>query len=316
MPSNGRGRTVEVTVADFFIYLANKNYSSWSLRAWLALKQTRVAFKEEVIPLDQPTTREEILRHAPSGKVPALRHGEIMIWESLAIGEYLAELVPDARLWPESRAARAHARAISAEMHAGFMAMRQSMPMNMRTSLAGRRISAEVQDDINRIRYFTAKVSPTPGDAGKLQRQQIYLRALATIPNLSIHLGHFLTNKVTAPLVNPPTNGPRVAMVWRTQEKGSDVNLATYLLTDGYELDYDVAVVVSNDSDLVLPITAVTQKLKVRVGILNPQQQRANPQLSAAATFCKKMEDRALRRSLFPNELQDAHGTFHKPTAW
>ena len=81
-------------------------------------------------------------------------------------------------------------------------------------------------------------------------------------------------------------------------------------------LDYDVAVVVSNDSDLVLPITAVTQKLKVRVGILNPQQQHANPQLSAAATFCKKMEDRALRRSLFPNELQDAHGTFHKPTGW
>jgi len=166
MPSNGRGRTVEVTVADFFIYLANKNYSSWSLRAWLALKQTRVAFKEEVIPLDQPTTREEILRHAPSGKVPALRHGEIMIWESLAIGEYLAELVPDARLWPESRAARAHARAISAEMHAGFMAMRQSMPMNMRTSLAGRRISAEVQDDINRITAIWRTCRERHGEGG------------------------------------------------------------------------------------------------------------------------------------------------------
>lgn len=138
-------------MADFTIYIGNKNYSSWSLRGWLMLKQTGAAFAEEMIPLDQATTRPGILRHSPSGKVPALRHGEQVIWESLAIGEYLAELFPAARLWPEVREARALARAVSAEMHAGFAALRRHLPMNLRSSFPDRGVTPEVRADIDRI---------------------------------------------------------------------------------------------------------------------------------------------------------------------
>lgn len=135
---------------EFTIYIGNKNYSSWSLRAWLMLKQTRAAFREVVIPIGRPTTRAEILRHSPSGKVPALAHDAVTVWESLAIGEYLAELFPEAKLWPEGQEARAHARAVSQEMHAGFLPLRQHFPMNMR-SVFERAIIPEIQGDIDRI---------------------------------------------------------------------------------------------------------------------------------------------------------------------
>jgi glutathione S-transferase len=138
-------------MADFTIYIGNKNYSSWSLRGWLALKHTGVPFDEEVIPLDEANTRANILRQSPSGRVPALRHGEDVIWDSLAIGEYLAELFPAARLWPEGAQARAAARAVSAEMHSGFAALRSHLPMNMRSSFPNRGVTPEAQADINRI---------------------------------------------------------------------------------------------------------------------------------------------------------------------
>jgi glutathione S-transferase len=138
-------------MADFTIYIANKNYSSWSLRGWLMLKQTGAAFAEEMIPLDEATTRANILRHSASGKVPALKHGELVIWESLAIGEYLAELFPEARLWPAGTEARAVARAVSQEMHAGFAALRSQLPMNLRSSFPNRGVTPETQADINRI---------------------------------------------------------------------------------------------------------------------------------------------------------------------
>src|ERR1051325_2821907 len=92
---------------DLTIYLGNKNYSSWSLRPWLVLKQTTVAFNEVVIPLYQPTSRETVLKYSPSGRVPALRHGDVTVWESLAICEYLAESFPTFDLWPKAPAARA-----------------------------------------------------------------------------------------------------------------------------------------------------------------------------------------------------------------
>ena len=138
-------------MADCTIYIGNKNYSSWSLRAWLMLKQAGIAFDEVVIPIQTPTTRGEILRHSPSGKVPALCHGAVTVWESLAIGEYLAETVPAARLWPEDAAARAVARAVSTEMHAGFANLRRHLPMNMRASLPGRALTPEVAADLARI---------------------------------------------------------------------------------------------------------------------------------------------------------------------
>jgi glutathione S-transferase len=138
-------------MADFTIYIGNKNYSSWSLRGWLMLRHTGADFAEEMIPLDQSNTRAGILRHSPSGRVPALKQGELVIWESLAIGEYLAEVFPKAQLWPMAATARAVARAVSAEMHAGFVALRGHLPMNIRSSFPNRGVTPEVQADINRI---------------------------------------------------------------------------------------------------------------------------------------------------------------------
>ena len=150
---------------DLTIYLGNKNYSSWSLRPWLVLKQTTVAFNEVVIPLYQPTSRETVLKYSPSGRVPALRHGDVTVWESLAICEYLAEIFPDAGLWPADAAARAMARAVSAEMHAGFRALRQHLPMNVRSSFPGRAITPEVQADINRVMAIWRDCRTRFGDA-------------------------------------------------------------------------------------------------------------------------------------------------------
>ena len=138
-------------MADLTLYIGNKNYSSWSLRPWLALKQAGVVFDEVVIPLYQPGSREEILKHSPSGHVPVLKHGDVAVWESLAICEYLAETVPAAGLWPRDRVARAVARAVSSEMQAGFAALRSHLPMNIRTSVPERGVTPEVQLDINRI---------------------------------------------------------------------------------------------------------------------------------------------------------------------
>jgi len=139
-------------MAEFTLALGNKNYSSWSLRAWLALKATGAAFDEVVVPLRESDTRSAILRYSPSGRVPCLIHGAVTVWESLAIGEYLAELFPEAGLWPRNAAIRAHARAISAEMHAGFPALRRALPMNVRAKPhPGFPLSDEAQRDINRV---------------------------------------------------------------------------------------------------------------------------------------------------------------------
>lgn len=138
-------------MAEFTLVVGNKNYSSWSLRAWLMLKQAGADFDEELIPLYLPGSRNELMRLSPSGRVPVLRHGELTIWETLAIGEYLAELFPAAGLWPEAKDARAVARSVSAEMHAGFAALRGYFPMNMRSAFPNRAATSEAQADINRI---------------------------------------------------------------------------------------------------------------------------------------------------------------------
>jgi len=129
----------------------DKAWSSWSLRPWLAAKVTGIAFKEVQIRLRQPDTQEQIVRHSPSGRVPVLRRGGLTVWDSLAICEYLAELAPQARLWPEDSSARAVARAISAEMHAGFLALRKEFPMDLHARINGRVPSQEATADIKRV---------------------------------------------------------------------------------------------------------------------------------------------------------------------
>lgn len=135
----------------FTLIVGNKNYSSWSLRGWLAARAAGVPFDEVLIRLSEPGSKEKLLEHSPAGRVPVLHHGERTVWDSLAIIEYLAEVCPDAGLWPADPAARAHARSISAEMHAGFQALRSHMPMNLRKSLPGKGRGRDVAEDIERI---------------------------------------------------------------------------------------------------------------------------------------------------------------------
>ena len=131
------------------LVIGDHNYSSWSLRPWLALKQAGVPFTEVGVRLYANDTRDQILKHSPSGKVPCLIDGDTVVWDSLAICEYAAEAVPT--LWPVDRARRAEARAISAEMHSGFMALRKGFPMNVRAALPDHPRDAEIEADIARI---------------------------------------------------------------------------------------------------------------------------------------------------------------------
>jgi glutathione S-transferase len=131
------------------LVIGNKNYSSWSLRPWLAMKVLGLAFDEKRIPLDTPGTKQEILRYSPAGKVPCLVDGSLAIWDSLAILEYLAERHP--QLWPADAAERAQARSIAAEMHSGFASLRNHMGMNVRKRYPGRGRTPEVLEEIKRI---------------------------------------------------------------------------------------------------------------------------------------------------------------------
>ena len=138
-------------MSELTLVIGNKNYSSWSLRPWLVLKQFDIPFTEIRIPLYEPGAQEKILRHTPAGKVPVLHDGDITVWDSLAICEYLAERFPDRQLWPTHPAARALARAICAEMHTGFADLRQHMNMNIRGHFPGKGLTPEVAQDIARI---------------------------------------------------------------------------------------------------------------------------------------------------------------------
>jgi glutathione S-transferase len=138
-------------MAEFTLVIGNRNYSSWSLRGWLMAKIAGIAFDEIVIPLDRPDTQAAIRKHSPSGRVPVLLHDGLAVWESLAIAEYLHDIRPEAGIWPAASRARAVARAISAEMHAGFAELRTHMPMDIRASWAGRGMTPDVRADIERI---------------------------------------------------------------------------------------------------------------------------------------------------------------------
>jgi glutathione S-transferase len=133
------------------LIIGNKAYSSWSLRGWLVVRLAGVAFEERLIRLSEPGSRAALLAQSPAGRVPVLHHGERVIWDSLAIIEYLAEQCPEAGLWPADPTARAYARSIAAELHSGFGALRSQMPMNLRKSLPGRGQGPGVAADIERI---------------------------------------------------------------------------------------------------------------------------------------------------------------------
>jgi len=168
-------------------------------------------------------------------------------------------------------------------------------------------------DHIHRIRYFTALITARPGDdPQKPQRQQTYLRALDSIPHLTIHYGYFLTTKVRMKVVAPP---PNTIEVYKTEEKGSDVNIASYLLLDAAKGDCDVAVIVSNDSDLKEPIELAQSEFGIKVGVVNPHPPKKRS-LVLKPTFFKQLRTNALKRSQFANSIHDSLGTIQKPSAW
>jgi glutathione S-transferase len=134
------------------LVVGTKNWSSWSLRPWLALKQAGLPFEEVLIELRQPDSRAKILAHSPSGKVPVLKNGALAVWDSLAICEYVAELACAVPMWPENKGARAVARSISAEMHSGFPALRQHLSMDVTQQLALPQLPAEAQADVERVK--------------------------------------------------------------------------------------------------------------------------------------------------------------------
>ena len=138
-------------VAELKLYVGNKNYSSWSMRPWVAMKAAGVPFVDEVIPFDFEHGNPAIKAVSETGKVPLLVHGDFKVWESLAIIEYVAELFPDNRFWPTARKDRALARAYSLEMVSGFRGIRNACPMNLRRPIRPMPITPEMQADITRI---------------------------------------------------------------------------------------------------------------------------------------------------------------------
>jgi uncharacterized LabA/DUF88 family protein len=168
---------------------------------------------------------------------------------------------------------------------------------------------------VNCIKYFTARIHPRVGDPDQPMRQIVYLRALQTMPNLQIIFGHYLSHVVWMPLAHPPDGQKPFAQVVKTEEKGSDVNLATHLLVDAFDNAFDCAVIVSGDSDLQTPIRMVAERFHKTVGVINPQKTPCKA-LQSAARFYKHIREAALQASQFPPVLTDKQGTFHKPPAW
>jgi glutathione S-transferase len=149
------------------LVIGNKNYSSWSMRPWLALRANNIAFEEVFIPLyTGEVDKQRILNFTRSGKVPALIDGDVTVWDSLAIIEHLAERFAEARLWPEDRASRAHARSISAEMHSGFAALRNECGMNLHRPVGAINLSADARADIVRVQQIWTECRERYGKLG------------------------------------------------------------------------------------------------------------------------------------------------------
>ena len=138
-------------MAKAVLTISSKNYGAWALRGWLMAKLAGLAFTEKVISPDDPAMKAEMLLLSSSMLVPSLQHGSVKVWDTLAIGEYLNEIKPDAKLLPANAAARAHCRAISGEMHSGFASMRSALPMNIKAHFPGFKVWSRAQADIDRV---------------------------------------------------------------------------------------------------------------------------------------------------------------------
>ncbi len=169
--------------------------------------------------------------------------------------------------------------------------------------------------EITKTKYFTARVAGRPGDPDQPNRQQAYLRALQTRQGVEIIWGHFLSNEVRMPVAGCPPGEQRYERVIKTEEKGSDVNLATHLLADGFRGAFEAAVLVTNDSDLTEAVRVVRQELGLIVGILNPHKHPSR-ELLKNASFMKPIRKGVLAASQLPNPLFDRNGEIRKPPTW
>ena len=173
------------------------------------------------------------------------------------------------------------------------------------------------QDTIHRVCYFTARLDARPSNPGQAQRQLIYLRALATLAGFDIYYGAFRSGVKRRPLAEPMPGLPTHVLVRDSEEKGSDVNLATRLLVDGFNGEYEQAVVVSNDADFASAMRYVRDELRLRVALVNPDSKAASPRdLAHAATYVKRLWKSHLRRSQLPSTLADEVGSITKPAGW
>ncbi len=163
-----------------------------------------------------------------------------------------------------------------------------------------------------KVKYFTARISPRPGDPSQAIRQQAYIGALKILPEIEIYFGHFLSHSTLALNLAPP---PRWVRYMKTEEKGSDVNIATQLLCDAYESKFDIAGIISSDSDLVMPIDVVAHRLHLPVGVLSPRTP-VPVKLRETASFVKVIRPGALGASQFPDIVRDETGTWVKPRGW
>jgi uncharacterized LabA/DUF88 family protein len=168
---------------------------------------------------------------------------------------------------------------------------------------------------ICRIRYFTAKVDGRH-DSQSPKRQQIYWRAIRTLPNLTIHQGRFLSSAVRMPLASPSASGPRTVEVWKTEEKGSDVNIATYLMLDCFHKEFDIAAIISNDSDLIEPIRVVRKELGCVVYVFNHHGDGFSNAMKRTATRYVRIEERHLSNALLPTTIQIGQSQISCPTKW
>ena len=166
--------------------------------------------------------------------------------------------------------------------------------------------------NIVKVKYFTARISSRPDDPGQRTRQQSYVRALMTLPEIEIYFGHFLSHTTLALNLDPP---PKWVRYMKTEEKGSDVNIATQLLCDAYEDNFDIAAVISSDSDLVMPIDIVAHRFHLPVGVLSPRIP-VPVKLREAASFVKVIRPGALGASQLPDTIKDETGSLVKPVGW
>ncbi len=198
-----------------------------------------------------------------------------------------------------------------------YGSLKRNFPQYKRLDLQSFAESLLPGHHVNRVRYFTARLRNAAHKPGTADRQRIYLRALATLPKVSIHYGHFSTRDVYMPLTEPPPDGPPTVQVRRTEEKGTDVNLASYLLWDCFFGDCDEAAVISNDSDFAEPIRLIRDELKKPIGVINPHSRQRSARLHRVASWSyASINRRHFQDHQLPQQLSDSHGTFYKPPEW